>query len=99
MEVGFCSDTSHTIKYRQKQAQHARLLTILRTQGYRVDLTVVSLGTTGTIPATTYPDLKCLGLDHDAIMTLLRKLHLLTIQHFGHILFERRRRENLIEPG
>jgi len=53
VEVGYCSDTSHETKYAQKQAQHARLVTVLRTQGYKVDLTVITLGTTGTIPTTT----------------------------------------------
>ena len=83
----------------QKQTQHARLLAVLRAQGYKVDLTIVTLGTSGTIPTTTFQDLESLGLDYDAVVTLLQKLHLLAIQHFGHIIYERRRRENLLHPG
>ena len=99
VEVGYCSDTRHDVKHVQKQAQHARLLNVLRAQGYKVDLTVVTLGTTGTIPTATFQDLESLGLDYDAVVTLLQKLHLLAIQHFGHIIYERRRRENLLHPG
>ena len=99
MEVGYCSDTSHEVKYAQKQAQHARLVTVLRTQGYKVDLTVITLGTTGTIPTTTFQDLEGLGIDHDHVVTLLQKLHMIAVKSLGHIIFERRRRENLSEPG
>ena len=99
VEVGYCSDTSHTVKYAQKQAQHAHLLAVLRAQGYKVDLTVLTLGTTGTIPTTTPSDLEGLGIDSHEVSTLLHRLHLIAITHLGHIVFERRRRENLAEPG
>jgi len=99
VEVGYCSDTNHSVKYAQKQAQHAQLLNVLRTQGYRVDLTVVTLGTTGTIPTTTFQNLERLGMDFSSVTTLLHKLHLLTVKHLGHIVYERRRRETSIDPG
>ena len=99
VEVGYCSDTCHTTKYVQKQAQHAHLLDVLRAQGYKVDLTVLTLGTTGTIPTITYSNLESLGLDSHAVDNLIRRLHTLAITHLGHIIFERRRRENLTEPG
>ena len=99
MEVKYCSDTNHDTKYVQKQAQHALLLEVLRQQGYKVDLTVVTLGTTGTIPTTTFQDLESLGIEYQDVATLLHKLHLNAITHLGHIVYERRRRENFNEPG
>ena len=99
VEVGYCSDTSHEVKHIQKQAQHAHLLAVLRAQGYKVDLTIITLGTTGTIPTTAFSHLESLGLDYHAVDTLLHRLHTLAVKHLGHILIERRRRENLVEPG
>ena len=89
----------HTIKQTQKQAQHALLLSMLKAQGYKVILTVFTLGTTGTIPTSTFQDLEGLGLEYDAVAALIQKLHLLAITHCGHIIYERRRREALLEPG
>mgnify|MGYP000187372792 CR=1 FL=1 len=60
---------------------------------------VVTHGTTGTIPTTTFQNLERLGMDFPAVATLLNKLHLLTVKHLGHIVYERRRRETSIEPG
>ena len=99
VEVGYCSDTNHDIKFTQKRAQHTRLLEVLRHQGYKVDLTVVTLGTTGTIPTATFQDLESLGIDYSDVVTLLNKLHRLAVTHLGHIVYDRRRRENLLQPG
>ena len=95
VEVGYCSDTKHDIKAAEKREQHKTLMTLLRNQGYKVELYTITLGTTGTLPATTPMDLSELGLDPDTIDTLLHKLHLHSIKHLGYIVAERRRRENL----
>jgi len=99
VEVGYCSDTNHEVKHTQKQAQHARLLTLLKDQGYKADLTIITLGTTSTIPISAFSNLESLGLDHHTVDTLLHRLHRLAVKHLGHILFERRRRGSHVDPG
>jgi len=94
VEVGYCSDTRHETKAAHKREQHAALINLLKQQGYKVDLTTITLGTTGTIPTHTYSDLVDLGMDNTSVDRLLIKLHINSINYLGHIVKERRQRES-----
>ena len=62
LEVGYCSDTNHHLKLLEKQAQHARLIAMLRVAGYTVNYHPITLGTTGTITTAALTTLRQLGL-------------------------------------
>ena len=73
-EIGYCSDTNHTIKHMEKQHQHALLQQELLAAGHTVTYHVITLGTTGTIHNNIYKALRDFGVPQEATKTLLTKL-------------------------
>ena len=93
VEVGYCSDTNHEVKLREKAAQHARLITCLQTARHTVYSHVITLGTTGTLPQHTLPTLIALGVARQAATKLLKRLHTHAIQAASNIILMRRHLE------
>lgn len=94
VEIGYCSDTNHHVKFISKNKQHATLRDLLKAQGYKVEVTVITLGTTGTIPKHAYQALNDLGMEHLDVLALLNKLNTHSVKYLGHIIAERRNRDH-----
>ena len=75
VEVGYCSDTNHNVKLREKQQQHAELVAGLRLAGHIVTMHPLTLGTTGTIHQNLRAALHALGVEKDAQLKVTGKLH------------------------
>jgi hypothetical protein len=98
IELGYCSDTNHDIKFTQKSHQHAALTQHLLRQGHSVTHITFTLGTTGTIPIIAHNNLLSLGIDKQSSIKLLTKLHMHSTATATSILTMRRIKENL-PPG
>ncbi len=75
VELGYCSDTNHDIKIKEKEKQHAQLLAILTEAGHTIRYHPITLGTTGTIRQETLTTLQQLGLTLPHALTTMNKLH------------------------
>ena len=75
VEVGYCSDTNHNVKLREKQQQHAELVAGLRLAGHTVTMHPLTLGTTGTIHQNLRAALHALGVEKEAQTKVTNKLH------------------------
>jgi ribonuclease HI len=98
VELGYCSDTNHHIKYQEKSLQHKEFQRILEQQGFLVHYLVFTIGTTGTIPTTTITNLSTLGISREHADKLIYKLHKESITSCTSILATRRMKESL-PPG
>jgi ribonuclease HI len=99
VEVGYCSDTNHDIKFQEKGCQHTELKNILLTQGFTtVHYLVFTVGTTGTIPTTTLNNLTTLGISRAHADKLISKIHDASTASCTQILATRRMKESL-PPG
>ena len=74
VEFGYCSDTRYHEKYAEKLQQHAQLKMILQAAGYDAEVLPILVGTTGCVYRSTEANLKRLGVSHEAVQRLLRKL-------------------------
>jgi hypothetical protein len=97
VEVGYCSDTNHDVKIKEKEKQHAQLLAILTEAGHTVGYHPITLGTTGTIRKETLTTLQQLGLTLPHALTTMNKLHKNAISSASNIIRARRIRE--WQPG
>ena len=93
VEVGYCSDTNHEVKIKEKEQQHARLLAILKEAGHTVWYHPITLGTTGTIRQETLTTLQQLGLTLPHALKTMNKLHQNAISSATDIIRARRIRE------
>ena len=99
-EIGYCSDTNHTVKIRAKQQQHAALLAALRTEGHTMHSRTITLGTTGTIHLDLQATLGALLVDRLSLKRTVNKLHLHAATSAGLILAMRRHLEWQVgDPG
>ena len=101
VEIGYCGDTNHHVKIRQKELQHASLVAALKRAHHRVRHHVVTLGTTGTIHSALTTTLDALGVERAAQIKLMAKLHRHATTSAGNILAMRRHEEwhPAVEPG
>jgi hypothetical protein len=90
LELGYCSDTNHLTKYISKHEQHIRLVDCLKQAGYKVHYSIITIGTTGTIPTTFLNSMTEFGLDRLQALKLADKIHAHTIVSFQAILQCRR---------
>ena len=98
VELGYCSDTNHQIKFQEKSVQHKELQRILQQQGFLVHYLVFTIGTTGTIPIPTITNLSTLGISREHVDKLISKLHRESTASCTSILATRRMKESL-PPG
>ena len=76
VEVGYCAATRYHDKMNEKQQQHAQLISLLESLGYRVDILPVLLGNTGEIFHSTITNIKNTGADADRADKLASRLSL-----------------------
>ena len=74
VEFGYCSDTRYHEKYAEKLQQHAQLKTILQAAGDDAEVLPILVGTTGCVYRSMEANLKRLGVSHEAVQRLLKKL-------------------------
>eukprot|EP00798_Chlamydomonas_sp_ICE-L_P014832 gene14832-biopygen23857 len=98
VELGYCSDTNHQIKFQEKSVQHKELQRILQQQGFLVHYLVFIIGTTGTIPIPIITNLSTLGISREHVDKLISKLHRESTASCTSILATRRMKESL-PPG
>ena len=98
IEIGYCSDTRYHDKIKEKQAQHARLCTILRREGHSVEFLPIILGTYGSIFNTLNKALDAVKVPRREQDRLARKLVDLACQSHSNILKQRRYLENHKKP-
>ena len=101
VEIGYCGDTNHHVKIRQKELQHASLVEKLKHAHHRVRHHVITLGTTGTIHSALMTTMDALGVERAAQIKLVAKLHRHATTSAGNILAMRRHEEwqPAVEPG
>ena len=75
VEGGYCSDTRYEDKLKEKEGQHQALQTALEDHGHQVSTLPIILGVSGSHFHSTTDAFKQLGIGHDAINTLMIKLH------------------------
>jgi ribonuclease HI len=93
IEVGYTNDLGHAAKHAQKTAQHADLTSRLLADGWKCVRHTITLGNTGTIPASLPTTLLALGLDSRAAKKLCSKLHKDALIHVEKIVAVRRHLE------
>ena len=74
VEGGYCSDTRYEKKLKEKEGQHQALQTALEGHGYQVSVLPI-IRVSGSHFHSTTDAFKHLGIGHDAINTLMLKLH------------------------
>jgi hypothetical protein len=94
LELGYCSDASHTSCVTRKLAQHQQLLQALRDSGWKVSYHVVVITSSGQIFRTVEPSVRALGVPGTHVLPLLRKLHLHSVRSASDLIRLRRRLEN-----
>ena len=97
VELGYCSDKSHTSCISRKQEQHTALIRDLQSHGWNVQYHTIILTSSGYIlkplpPAQ--PPFQALGIDNKAIKPLLINLHIHSVTSAWRIVCLRRRLEN-----
>jgi ribonuclease HI len=93
VEIGYCSDTNHTVKVTAKKQQHEQLATALRDNGHRVTILTVTLGTTGTLHRDLIATMAELGVERAERDKVMTKLHKNATQCASNIIAMRRHRE------
>lgn len=93
IEVGYCSDSGHAQKLQDKHAQHSKLLTALRQEGWTVHdnrVSVILLGTVGTIFQPCSDILKSLKIPAHIVKLTLRTLSIHAVKTAHSIVLARR---------
>jgi hypothetical protein len=62
MELGYCSDSSHTSAHHRKEEQHFELIRALRNTGWKVQYHIILITTSGIIFKSVLPHLSALGI-------------------------------------
>ena len=90
VEVGYCAATRYHDKMNEKQQQHAQLISLLESLGYRVDILPVLLGNSGEIFHSTITNIKNTGADADRADKLASRLSLHAQRSMQSIIQSRR---------
>ena len=69
-----CCVARYHEKYAEKLQQHAQLKTILQAAGYDAEVLPILVGTTRCVYRSTEANLKRLGVSHEEVQRLLKKL-------------------------
>ena len=99
IEIGYCSDTNHSVKHQAKLHQHTLLCEALTRAGHIVKTIAITLGTTGTLAATLPPTLGDMGVDREACDKVIAKLHKNATHSASNIITMRRHLEWTGEPA
>ena len=90
VEGGYCSDTRYEDKLKEKEGQYQAMQTALEDRGYQVSTLPIILGVSGSHIHSTTDAFNQLGTGHDAINTLMIKLHEHSIPCLHNIVTSRR---------
>ncbi len=90
IEGGYTSDTRHAEKVQEKKEQHRTLLQALEVQGFDTKLAILTLGVGGTLYKPTKDALRDVGITPAEMKTLLKDLHLHSIECLHNIVIQRR---------
>ena len=99
IEVGYCSDTKHAEKAREKDAQHKTLVNALLAAGHRVMNHVVTLGHCGTTLVNTQNLLRQLEMTHEKSQKTLAALTRHAVHSAHNIILTRRSLERQKPTG
>ena len=99
IEVGYCSDTKHAEKAREKDAQHKTLVDALLAAGHRVMNHVVTLGHCGTTLVNTQNLLRQLEITHEKSQQTLAALTRHAVHSAHNIILTRRSLERQKPTG
>ena len=86
----YCSDTRYEDKLNDKEGQHQALQTAWEDHSYQMSTLPIILGVSGSHFPSTTDAFKQLGIGHDAINTLMLKLHEHSITCLHNIVTSRR---------
>jgi hypothetical protein len=100
VEVKYCKDARRDEQEARAEAQHAKLLDVLRQAGHDATQTTILLGVGGTIYKNTPEDLAELGVDRDRAARLLENLSMYAVNQMHSIVCMKRAKESGVRtPG